>query len=292
MPALVPTREFLSPAWPYGSRIGLPKAVNRGSYRAARYLTGAWCRRDIDAWRRDTLALEPGHHDPLGPRTPVLHSFSAHVLPRPADWPATAHITGYWFREPAQDWTPPRRLAEFLDGQEPPVYIGFGSMPVDDPVKVAAAITMAMQQTGLRAVVFSLSPELRRLLTQERVLVIRQAPHEWLFPRMAAIVHHGGAGTTGAAVAAGKPQVIWPFGIDQHFWAARMASLGVALPPLPVRALTGRTLARALDQATNDQLISDLAVQLGHRVQAEDGTGCAVAHLESLVPASKAAVPA
>jgi sterol 3beta-glucosyltransferase len=291
MPILVPTREFLSPAWPYNCR--LPKAVNRSSYRPARYLSGAWCRRDIDRWRRDTLALEPspGRHDPLGPRTHVLHSFSAHVLPRPADWPSTAHITGYWFGKPAQDWTPPRRLAEFLDRPEPPVYIGFGSMPVDDQVKVAAAVTMAVRQTGLRAVVYSLSPELRRLLPQDQVLVIRQVPHDWLFPRMAAIVHHGGAGTTGSAVAAGRPQVIWPFGIDQHFWAARMASLGVAVPALPVRALNGRTLARALDQATNDQLISDLAVELGHRVQAEDGTGAAIAHLESLLPA-RTVVPA
>ena len=290
MPALVPTGEFLSPAWPFRGR--LPKTVNRGSYRAARYLTGAWCRGDIDTWRRDVLALEPspGRHDPLSPRTHVLHSFSKHVVPRPADWPATAHITGYWFRDTNKDkvWTPPRRLAEFLDEgkQEPPVYIGFGSMPVDDPVKLAAAVTMALRQTGLRAVVSSLSPELRRLLPHDQVLMIRQAPHDWLFPRMAAIVHHGGAGTTGAAVAAGRPQVIWPFGIDQHFWAARMTALGVAAPPLPVRQLTGRTLARALDQATNDQLISDLAVELGHRVQAEDGTGAAVAHLESLVPAS------
>jgi sterol 3beta-glucosyltransferase len=136
-------------------------------------------------------------------------------------------------------------------------------------------------------VVSSLSPELRRLLPQDQVLMIRQAPHDWLFPRMAAIVHHGGAGTTGAAVAAGRPQVIWPFGIDQHFWAARMTALGVAAPVRPVRELTGRTLAQALDEATNDQLISDLAVELGHRVQAEDGTGTAVAHLESLVSASR-----
>jgi sterol 3beta-glucosyltransferase len=303
MPALVPTHEFLSPAWPCG--VPLPKMVNRSSYRVARYLTGAWCRRDIDTWRRDTLGLSPrsGRHDPLTPVSalgPVsaLHSFSAHVVPRPADWPVTAEITGYWFLGATSDWTPPRRLAEFLDAGEPPVYIGFGSMPVEDPAKLAAAIIAAVQQTGLRAVVFSLSPELRRRLPQgsqtsqgSQILMIRHAPHDWLFPRMAAIVHHGGAGTTGAAVAAGRPQVIWPFGIDQHFWSSRMTSLGVAVPALPVRALTGASLARALDRATNDQLISDLAVELGHRVQAEDGTGCAVAHLERIAagrPAGRA----
>jgi sterol 3beta-glucosyltransferase len=162
-------------------------------------------------------------------------------------------------------------------------------MPVDEPAKLAAAIIAAVQQTGLRAVVSSLSPELRRLLPQgpqgqqSKIMMIRQVPHDWLFPRMAAIVHHGGAGTTGAAVMAGRPQVIWPFGIDQHFWSSRMTSLGVAVPALPVRALTGTSLAQSLDRATNDQLISGQAAELGHRVQAEDGTGCALAHLERVV---------
>src|SRR6202167_5428207 len=116
MPAFVPTAEFLSPAWPCRA----PAIVNRPSYRAARQLTGAWCRRDIDRWRRDVLVLpqRSGRHDPLlsrdGSPVTVLHSFSAHVVPRPADWPATAHITGYWTLPAAAGWSPPRRLAEFL----------------------------------------------------------------------------------------------------------------------------------------------------------------------------------
>jgi len=301
LPALVPTREFLSPAWP--ARTRLPRTLNRPSYRAARYLTGAWCRRDIDAWRRDTLGLtsRPGRHDPLAPASgtdpapvTVLHSFSEHVVPRPADWPRTAHITGYWFLGDGAGWTPPRRLAEFLDAGEPPVYLGFGSMPADDPAALAEVISTAASQTGARFVVYSLSPELRRCLTSSQVLVIRQAPHDWLFPRTAAIVHHGGAGTTGAAVAAGRPQVIWPFGIDQHFWADRMISLGVAVPAPPVRAMTGNRLARAVDRAMNDELISGRAIELAHRVQAEDGTGRAVAHLErrTASAAQRMAVPA
>jgi sterol 3beta-glucosyltransferase len=305
LPALVPTNEFPSPAWPCAQRRTgwLPGAVNRASYRPARYLTGAWCRRDVDRWRRDALSLAPraGRHDPLrapdGPVT-VLHSVSAHVVPRPADWPASAHLTGYWFLQASRDWMPPRRLAEFLDAGQAPVYIGFGSMPVADPAALADAIAEMVRQTDLRVVLSSLSPQVRRLLSAEsRVLVIRQVPHDWLFPRMAAIVHHGGAGTTGAAVAAGRPQVIWPFGIDQHFWSSRMTSLGVAGPALPVRALSGASLARAVDRATNDQLMSDLAVELSHRVRAEDGVGCAVAHLERItapgaVPAARPVVSA
>src|SRR5260370_20553662 len=145
----------------------------------------------------------------------------------------------------APGWSPPRRLAEFLDPGEPVVYIGFGSMPGPDPGRLAAAILAAASQSGVRAVVASRSPELRRLLPAGRFLVIRDAPHDWLFPQVRAIVHHGGAGTTGAAAAAGRPQVIWPFGIDQHFWSRRMADLGVAPPATPGAGPTRPTLAAA-----------------------------------------------
>lgn len=293
-PALVPTREFLSAAWPGTA----PRMLNRPSYGAARRLAGWWCRRDIDRWRREELALapRPGRHDPLlgsdGAPATVLHAFSAHVVPRPADWPPTAHVTGYWMLPAAPHWSPPRRLAGFLDNGEPVVYIGFGSMPGPDPGRMAAAILAAAGRSGVRAVVASVSPELRRLLPADRFLVIRHAPHDWLFPRVQAIVHHGGAGTTGAAAAAGRPQVIWPFGVDQHFWSRRMADLGTAPPARPVRALTGRTLAAALDRALGDPRLGRAAAELASRVRAEDGCGVAVSLLEVVAAGARPAVRA
>jgi sterol 3beta-glucosyltransferase len=294
LPALVPTREFPSPAWP-GANRWLPSSLNRPSYRAARYVTGAWCRKDVDRWRAADLGLgkPKGRHDPLASRdVTVLHAFSEHVIPRPHDWPDTARITGYWQLPQTEDWTPPRRLAEFLDAGEPPVYIGFGSMPVADPARLADTIIAATKQTGTRTILYSLDPRVRRQLSQQTAItVIRQAPHDWLFPRVSAVVHHGGAGTTGAAVRAGRPQVIWPFGIDQHFWAGRMEQLGVAVPARPVRALSKATLASAIDRAVTDATIKDRAAGLANRVRAQDGTGAAVAHLEHLTR-STTAVPA
>jgi sterol 3beta-glucosyltransferase len=288
LPALVPTREFASPAWPCSVR--LPGLLHRPSYPAARYLTGAWCRRDVDRWRRDALGLpqRKGRHDPLSAaNTPVLHSFSEHVVPRPADWPDTAHITGYWFLpETGQNWTPPRRLAEFLQNGPAPVYLGFGSMPVDDPARLATSIITASKATGARLIVASHSPELRRRLpataTNDQILVIRHAPHQWLFPRVAGVIHHGGAGTTGAAVAAGRPQSIWPFGIDQHFWASKMTSLGVASGAQPVRRLGGPALAEAVGRVITDPGMCAAAARLAGLVRAEDGTGAAVAQLERI----------
>jgi sterol 3beta-glucosyltransferase len=293
-PALVPTREFASAAWP----CRVPGVLNRPSYRAARVLSGAWARPQIERWRRDVLALppRPGRHDPLraagGGPAPVLHAYSAHVVPRPADWPASAQVTGYWLPPSAPGWTPPRRLAEFLEADEPVVYLGFGSMPGPDPERLAAALQTAAGRHGFRAVVASPSPALRRLLPARRFLVIRQAPHDWLFPRVRAVVHHGGAGTTGSAVTAGRPQVIWPFGVDQHFWARRMTGLGVAPPARPVRALTGPALAAALGQALGDPRLAAAARDLGDRVRAEDGCGAAVARIERLTAGARRAVPA
>ena len=294
IPVLVPTREFLSTAWPYRA----PRIMNRPSYRATRLLTNLWCRRDIDRWRQAELGLPPrrGRHDPLrsadGTPVAVLHAYSGHVLPRPADWPATAHVTGYWTRPAEHGWSPPRRLAEFVDRGGPVVYIGFGSMPGPDPEHLAAAMIAAVGQTGTRAVVTSLSPELRRLLPMNRFLVLRNAPHGWLFPRMRAIVHHGGAGTMAAAITSGRPQVIWPFGIDQPFWARRMAALGVAPPPRPVRTLTAASFTAALDRALGDPQLAVRAAELGARVRAEDGVGQAISRLEGIVTGTRLAVGA
>jgi sterol 3beta-glucosyltransferase len=294
MPALVPTREFPSTIWP----CRVPRLLNRPSYRAAGRLTGTWCRRDIDRWRRDVLDLprRGRRHDPLasagGTPVTVLHAFSEHVVPRPADWPDTAHVTGYWLLPAPPGWSPPRRLAAFLADGGPVIYVGFGSMPSLDAARLAASITTAAGQHDVRVVVASLDPALRRLLPASRFLVIRNAPHDWLFPQMDAIVHHGGAGTTAAALYAGKPQVIWPFGVDQPFWARRMASLGVAPPAQPVHELTGPALTAALDRALGDQDLARRAAELAALLRAEDGVGEAVSRLEDVVADTRVAVGA
>ncbi len=294
MPALVPTREFPSTVWP----CRVPRMLSRPSYRAARRLSGTWCRKDLDRWRRDVLNLprRRGRHDPLlsadGAPVTVLHAFSQHVVPRPADWPATAHVTGYWLLPAPEGWSPPRRLATFLEASGPVVYVGFGSMPSLEAAQLASSIRMAAEENDVRVVVASLDPALRRLLPAGRFLVIRSAPHDWLFPRMEAVVHHGGAGTTAAALYAGKPQVIWPFSFDQPFWARQMAGLGLAPRARPVHELTGPALASALAATLGDPGMARRAAALATLLRAEDGVGTAVSHLEDVMTGSRVAVGA
>jgi sterol 3beta-glucosyltransferase len=144
-------------------------------------------------------------------------------------------------------------------------------------------VSETVARLGTRAIVASGYQGLRGLEPSDRVLVLRHAPHDWLFPKVSAVVHHGGAGTTGAAAAAGRPQVICPVGTDQPFWAARMRELGVAAAAPALHSLTGPALQRALRQVLDDSDLRQRAIELGRRIRAEDGPGRAVSLLEQVV---------
>ena len=126
----------------------------------------------------------------------VIQGFSAHVVPHPADWPTSIHTTGYWFLDEHPDWQPPQELRKFLDVGDPPVCIGFGSMTGRDPLGVTRLVVDAVTQSGKRAVLLSGWAGIGDANLPSTILPMSEVPHEWLFPRMAAVVHHGGAGTT------------------------------------------------------------------------------------------------
>ncbi|MGS2644450.1 nucleotide disphospho-sugar-binding domain-containing protein [Streptosporangium sp. LJ11] len=281
-PVWVPTAAFPNPMIP----LPLPRALNRASYlpfKAMLRSFGAVADKTLDLPRRR------GRHDflrrPDGGAATVLHGFSRHLLLPGADYPPQVHTTGFWFLPAAPAWSPPQELATFLADGPAPVYIGFGSMAGTDPHRIGRIVTDAIRLTGMRAVLVSgwggIAVDDQPALPKE-VFLLDQAPHDWLFPRMAAIVHHGGSGTTGAALASGRPQVICPFVADQPFWAARAHAAGVAPAPLPQRHLTAQGLATAIRQATAEEAMAQRADRLAHAVRDEDGTKAAITVLESL----------
>jgi sterol 3beta-glucosyltransferase len=211
----------------------------------------------------------------------ILYGFSHHVVPRPADWPDRVQITGYWYLDQGP-WQPPDALRDFLDAGTKPIYAGFGSMVNADAERFTANVLGAIRKTGQRAVLATgwggLAGEEGAL--DDQVFVTRGAPHDWLFPRMAVAVHHGGAGTTAAAVRAGIPSVIVPFYGDQPFWARCLQREGVAPPALDRKSLTSEALASAIASALQ-QPVRRSAAELGERVRAEDGVGTALRCLQA-----------
>ena len=208
---------------------------------------------------------------------PILYGFSPSVIPPPSDWDSNVHVTGYWFLDPAADWTPPLALVEFLQAGSPPVYVGFGSMSNRKPEETADLVLQTLDRTQQRALILSGWSGLRKADLPDSVLMLDSIPFSWLFPRVAAVVHHGGAGTTAAGLRAGVPAVVIPFFGDQPFWGQRVAELGVGPAPIPRRKLTVERLAQAIQRAVTDQTMRQRAADLGSKIQAEDGIACAVA---------------
>ena len=214
--------------------------------------------------------------------TPALLGVSPLVLPPPRDWPAHIHITGYWFTPPS-DYQPPPDLRAFLEAGTPPVYIGFGSMSNRDPQATTRLLIDAVQRSEQRAVIHRGWSGLHSDDLPPQIHMIDSVPHDWLFPRMSAIVHHGGAGTTAAALRAGLPScAVYHLG-DQPYWGRRLQALGVGLPPIPRHQLSVDGLARVLEQLMNRADIRERAEALGQRIRAEDGVGKAVRAVGQIV---------
>lgn len=219
-------------------------------------------------------------------RFPVLYGFSPSVVTRPTDWDERQVVTGYWFLEPDAGWEPPPALAKFMDQGPPPVYVGFGSMSNRRPQETTELVLRALAHSGQRGIILSGWSGLGSADLPKTVLAVDSVPHAWLFPRVAAVVHHGGAGTTAAGLRAGVPSIITPFFGDQFFWGQQVAILGVGPAPIPRKKMTAEALGEAIRRAATEPEMREQADRLGAAIRAEDGVARAVLALESAMPDS------
>ncbi|NUR38466.1 MAG: glycosyltransferase family 1 protein [Streptomyces sp.] len=211
---------------------------------------------------------------------PVLHGFSTVLLPRPADWRPGLDVVGTWWPYVDEARRLPAELEDFLAAGPRPVFIGFGSMAAGQGERLSELAVRALRRAGLRGILQTGAAGLAA--DGDDVLTIGDVPHELLFPRVAAVVHHAGAGTSAAALRAGVPAVPVPVTADQPFWAGRLAALGAAPGPIPFRSLTAETLAEALGRVVRGQTYSRAAASAARLMAAEDGADTAVKAVERL----------
>lgn len=281
-PALVATRN--GRAAPYAL---LPNRTSRLNYLLGKWLVEPYGWQLLGAinnrFRQETLGLPPQtfqENRQALRRMLVVLGYSSHVVPHPSDWPGNIHTTGYWFLDDENDWQPPEALLAFLRAGDPPVYIGFGSMAGRDAQAFTRLLIDAAMRSGQRAILQSGWAGLGDVRLPPGIFLLDSAPHRWLFPRMRAVVHHGGAGTTAESLRAGVPSIIVPHMADQPFWGARIADLGAGPQPIPRNKLTVEKLARAIQQATSDHGMQVRASELGAKIRSEDGIGAAVRVIE------------
>jgi sterol 3beta-glucosyltransferase len=280
-----PTRDFPAILFPqFISKLG--GYVNQLSHHLFRQIMWQGSRTGDTLARQQVLGLPIAswrgpYHSPLFYRYPILYGFSASIIHPPSDWQNT-HITGYWFLDEAPDWTPPEALLNFLQGGDPPVFIGFGSMGSRNPEETADLVLNAIALTGQRAILQCGWGGLSKSDFPNTIFMADSIPHSWIFPRVSAVVHHGGAGTTSAVLRAGVPSIVIPFFGDQPFWGRRIAELGVGPAPIPRKQLTVKCLANAIHRSLTDQSMRQRAADLGAKIRGQDGVANAVAIIQEL----------
>lgn len=210
----------------------------------------------------------------------ALYAYSRHVYPQPSDWTNRQQVTGYWFLDRLPGWQPPPKLVDFLSSGPPPVCVGFGSMTPQSPEELARLVVAALKRSKQRGILLSGWSGMSAEELGDDVYVIDAVPHDWLFPQVSAVVHHGGAGTTSAGLRFGKPTVIVPFLGDQPFWARRVEALGVGPAAVRKSVLSAETLAAAIEQAAGNPEMRRRAEDLGVKLRAENGVQTAAAFVE------------
>ncbi|EMD87038.1 glycosyltransferase family 1 protein [Bipolaris maydis ATCC 48331] len=273
-----PTQQFPHPLANIQSTNADATITNYMSYLMVDVLTWQGLGDVINRFRKDSLRLDP-ISGVWGPavlarlRIPFTYCWSPALIPKPRDWNHHISVAGFYFLNLASNYTPDPDLASFLDTGEPPVYIGFGSIVVDDPNAMTKMIFDAVKITGKRALVSKGWGGLGAddIGKPDGVFMLGNCPHDWLFKRVSAVVHHGGAGTTAAGIATGKPTVVVPFFGDQPFWGAMVARAGAGPDPIPYKDLTAEKLAAAILEALKPETL-DRAQELCDKIKQENGT--------------------
>ena len=245
----------------------------------------------VNLFRVKTLGLEPvstvwAPGQLVRMKVPYTYIWSPGLIPKPSDWGPEIDIAGFVFLDLASSFQPPESLSKFLEDGEPPIYIGFGSIVVDDPDKFTAMIFKAVKKAGVRALVSKGWGGLGdRDNTPENVYMLENTPHDWLFPRVRAVVHHGGAGTTAIGLKCGKPTMIVPFFGDQPFWGSMVAKAGAgAEKPIPYKDLSIDIFAEGIRQCLSPEAQKH-AQELAENIALEgDGAENAVQSFHNHLP--------
>jgi vancomycin aglycone glucosyltransferase len=259
----------------------LPRWVNRMLWKAAAPMADLALRGHINRGRANVgLKAQDRPISQLLKERTILAA-DRDLGPLADDAPTNAVSTDAWVLD--EPGTLDRRIETFLQQGRAPVYIGFGSMVALRAPQLVEDAVAAVRAIGRRAIIAGGWAALNRhTKAADDLLTIDDVPHALIFPKVAAAVHHGGAGTTTAAARAGVPQVLLPHILDQYYWAHRVEALGLGPPAVPIQRVTAEVLRNRIDRAVNDHLIQDQANKFAPAIAARNGVTAAALYLEAL----------
>ncbi|NOX76030.1 MAG: glycosyltransferase family 1 protein [Gammaproteobacteria bacterium] len=269
-----PTKEFPSSLIP---SVSLPGWLNYYSHKVMMSVLWHLFRRSINEARKE-ICNQPARWTAWSDY-PIVYGISPSLLPQPQDWPDKWKMCGAWYQADSL-WSPSQELVAFINAGEPPIYVGFGSMSGFDSKRLLNIFSPVL--AGRRVIYAPGWSEYDASLLPVESLIVDNIPHDWLFPRVSLVIHHGGAGTSHAAAIAGTPSVVIPFAGDQFFWAHRLTQLGVA-PKSSSLMKVNATIFKKMLEAASSQVMIENSRALAQRMKSEDGVGDAVQHVERFI---------
>ncbi|GIZ46193.1 hypothetical protein CKM354_000932900 [Cercospora kikuchii] len=254
-----------------------PRLANYLSYAVVEMMTWQGLGDVINAWRRsiglERVPLTEGPSLASNLSIPFTYCWSPALMAKPDDWPAHIDVSGFFFRD-APDYIPSDGLRAFIEAGPPPVYIGFGSIVLDNAAAMSFLILEAVEECGYRAIISRGWSRLDGPAGKD-VFWLENCPHEWLFQHVSAVVHHGGAGTTACGLRNARPTVIVPFFGDQPFWGDMVATAGAGPKPIPHRSLDAKNLAAAL-RFCHEPATRSAVATIAEQMRQEDGVSAAI----------------
>ncbi|MDO3385653.1 glycosyltransferase [Gilvimarinus sp. SDUM040013] len=287
-PQHIPTNEFPALGFPPMQFMGT--RYNLLTYQLVELLGGLFGGKHIKDWRAQN-DMKPAYtgldlSSKKSKRTlAVLNAYSGELCPQPTDYASSVITTGFWFLDQKNSWTPPASLVKFLEHENPPVYIGFGSMALAEASELTSIIVDVLGQLNIRAVLATGWGGLQCTDQSSNIYTVESLPHDWIFPKVRAIVHHGGAGTLAAGLRAGKPTLICPIFGDQPFWGKLVHRMKLGPPPLKQTKIQRKNFGIALSDLIENRAYKINAEKISRLILAEGGVEYAVDLVEELVGA-------
>lgn len=279
---LDPTAEFPAMTAP---PLLLGGWYNKLTFKGGDILWSSATRHLLNDWRvqmglRKIKPFEFPYRKMNGRQVPTLYAYSSILAPKPKEYGNHQHLTGFWIKELDEAWHPEEKLLRFLSAGSKPIYIGFGSTVGGNFDRILDIILESIKMTGQRAILSAGWRNLDGIDLPHNVMQVGNVPHEWLFPRMLAVSHHGGAGTTAAGVRAGVPSIIIPFGGDQPYWGNRVYRIGIGTKPIWCKKLSVENYTKAIRDVLDNQQMKNRASEVGTMLRSENGVANAITVIE------------
>lgn len=272
---LHPTRQFPCPVITRTEDLG--QSLNLLSWSLFELSQWIPFRNEINQWRVRQLGLPKISENYfylnriIKEEELVVYPISSSFFIKPVDWDKNIFLSGFFFLENSNSWRPSNELSEFLSRGDKPIYLGFGSMVSSKLADIYAHFIDFITKNRLRAIISTGWSNFLPKSPSDSILVIKEAPHDWLFQRVSSAIHHGGLGTTAAVIKAGIPNLAIPFAFDQNLWGSMSFKAGLGPKPIALKKYRKDLFEEALWDLLNNHTFITRSRDLSLKIQEEKG---------------------